>query len=278
MVNPSPPFHNNRKAGHEGKAGSGEEGRKKRTQQGNTMVFGVTCVLAELRAHYPEHQRQEEEEKEEDERRDHTPHTHRHSTTHNTMRQDKTCTVITRCHHNTHTTEMRTTTRMVLGNTMKGPRGNASRGQHNDTPLPPFNKTTMRTRRGTPMTDGRVSAIAPAPPSIRRPSSQHAPPSTTAPPTTTARRGRRGCPTPRTAQTRAHHPHTTHPARNSARHDSSTRQHCNGMSKARAAPLHRAGQQQHTPPPFHTPRKVNTIHSSTHLLLLIRVHTTNEQQ
>ena len=90
MVNPSPPFHNNRKAGHEGKAGSGEEGRKKRTQQGNTMVFGVTCVLAELRAHYPEHQRQEEEEKEENERRDHTP-SHPppfHNPQHNATRQD----------------------------------------------------------------------------------------------------------------------------------------------------------------------------------------------
>lgn len=44
----------------------------------------------------------------------------------------------------------------------------------------------------------------------------------------------RGCPTTRTPQTHTRHPHTTHPTRNSARHDSSTRQHCNGMSRARA--------------------------------------------
>ena len=76
----------------------------------------------------------------------------------------------------------------------------------------------------------------------------------------------RGYPTTRTPQTHTHHPHTTHPAMNSARHDSSTRQHHSGMSRARATPLHRAGQQQHTPPPFHTPRRMDTIHSSTHPL------------
>lgn len=72
------------------------------------------------------------------------------------------------------------------------------------------------------------------------------PPSAMAPPSTTTRgRADRGYPTTRTAQTHAHHPHTTHLARNSARHDSSTRQHCNGTSRARAAPPHWAGQ-QHT--------------------------------
>lgn len=76
----------------------------------------------------------------------------------------------------------------------------------------------------------------------------------------------RGYPTTRTTQTHTHHPHTTHPAKNSARHDSSTRQHCSEMSRARAAPLHWTGQQQHTPPPFHTPRRMDTIHSSTHPL------------
>ena len=74
----------------------------------------------------------------------------------------------------------------------------------------------------------------------------------------------RGYPTTRTAQTHTHHPHATHLARNSARHDSSTRQHCSGMSRARVTPLHWAGQQQHTPPPFHTPKRMDTIHSPTH--------------
>ena len=70
--------------------------------------------------------------------------------------------------------------------------------------------------------------------------------------------------------------HHTHDKEQYA-HDSSTRQHCSGMSRARAVPPHWAGQQQHTPPPFHTPRRMDTIHSSTHLLSLIHVHTTNER-
>lgn len=77
----------------------------------------------------------------------------------------------------------------------------------------------------------------------------------------------RGYPTTRTAQTRTPTHTPQHLARNSARHDSSIRQHCNGMSRARATPLHWAGQQQHTPPPFHTPRRMDTIHSSTHPLI-----------
>ena len=81
-----------------------------------------------------------------------------------------------------------------------------------------------------------------------------------------------------TTDTHPHPHHTTHPEKNNARHDSSTRQHCNGMSRARATPPHRAGQQQHTPPPFHTPRRMDTIHSSTHLLSLTHVHTTDDQR
>ena len=89
---------------------------------------------------------------------------------------------------------------------------------------------------------------------------------------------RRGYPTTRTAQTYTHHPHATRLAVNSARHDSSTRQHCSGMSGARATSLHRAGQQQHTSPPFHTPRRMDTIHSSTRLLSLVHVHTVSDQR
>lgn len=83
----------------------------------------------------------------------------------------------------------------------------------------------------------------------------------------------RGYPTTRTAQTHTHHPHTTHPAGNSARRDSSTRQHCDRVSRALATPLHWAGQQQHTPPPFHTPRRMDTIHSPTHSTLTLFVFT-----
>lgn len=83
-----------------------------------------------------------------------------------------------------------------------------------------------------------------------------------------------------TNNTDTHSPptHHTHLAKNSTQHDSSTLQHCSGMSRARATPLHWAGQPQHTPPPFHTPRMMDAIHSSTHLLSLIHVHTVNEQR
>lgn len=104
------------------------------------------------------------------------------------------------------------------------------------------------------------------------------PPSMMAPPSTTTRGEQTEDTPPHEHHRHTHHPHTTHPAENSARHDSSTRQHCNGMSRARATPLHWAGQQQHTPPTFHTPRRMDTIHSSTHLLSLIHVHTTNDQR
>lgn len=111
---------------------------------------------------------------------------------------------------------------------------------------------------GTPTFDGESITLPPFP--------HHAtPPSTTAP--HHPRRGGNGQRIPHHTNTTDTHspptPHPTHLAMNSTRHDSSTRQHCSGMSRARATPPHRAGRQQHTPPPFHTPRRVDTIHSST---------------
>ena len=92
------------------------------------------------------------------------------------------------------------------------------------------------------------------------------PPSTTAPPTIRDEGGAdRGYPTTRTPQTRTHHPHATRLASNSARHDSSTRQHCNGMSRARVTSLHWPGQRQHTTAIPHTEEDGHhpPIHSST---------------
>lgn len=105
------------------------------------------------------------------------------------------------------------------------------------------------------------------------------PPSTTAPPPTTTR-GEQTEDTP----PHEHHRHThrtrtpQHLARNTVRHDSSTRQHCSGMSRARVTPLYWAGQQQYTPPPFHIPRRMDTIHSSTHHSHTVHVHTTDDQR
>ena len=65
----------------------GEE-RRREHNKGTQWCSGITCVLAELRAHYPEHQHKEEEEEEDKQRELHTP---RHSTTHNTAQQDMHC-------------------------------------------------------------------------------------------------------------------------------------------------------------------------------------------
>lgn len=99
-----------------------------------------------------------------------------------------------------------------------------------------------------------------------------------APPTTTTRgREDRGYPTTRTPRTHTHHPHTTHPAENSTRHDSSTRQHCSGMSGGtshttalgRTTAAHTTAI-PHTEEDGHHP----LIHSS---LSLVHVHTTDDQ-
>lgn len=164
-------------------------------------------------------------------------------------------------------------------------RTQSEHGQHSTHHTPPFNGTTTQTGGGHRTQDGGRHHLT-GRPATQPPFTHHAthhplchPPSTMAPPTTTTR-GEQTEDTP----PHEHHRHTltTHTPHtrqwNSARHDGSTRQHCGGMSRARAALPHRAGQQQYTPPPFHTPRRMDTIHSSTHLLSLIHVHTTNEQQ
>nr|DAO84562.1 MAG TPA: hypothetical protein [Caudoviricetes sp.] len=78
MVKHTPPFHNKRKA-------DGEKEEKKRTKnktrhtRGTQWCSGTTCVLAELRAHYPEHHNKEKERKRIEAN---THHTHRHSAQH----------------------------------------------------------------------------------------------------------------------------------------------------------------------------------------------------
>lgn len=144
--------------------------------------------------------------------------------------------------------------------TMQGARPNPNTGATPTTPA--IQRDHHTNRRGTPTADGGRTLTFEGEPVTPPPFTHHAthhplryPPFHDGP-THHSRRGGvdRGYPTTRTAQTRTHHPHTTHLARNSARHDSSTRQHCSGMSRARAAPPHWTGQQQHTPPSFHTPR------------------------
>ena len=137
---------------------------------------------------------------------------------------------------------------------------------------------TPTRRRGTPTFDGESVTLPPLLSPCHPPSAT--PPALSRWPHPPPRRGGSGQRIPHhtnSADTRTLTRTPQHLAKNSARHDSSTRQRCSGMSRARAAPLHWAGQQQRTPPPFRTPRRMDTIHSSTHLLSLIHVHTTNER-
>lgn len=161
--------------------------------------------------------------------------------------------------------------------TMQGARPDPNTGTTHNPPPPPFNRTATQTERGTPHT--RRGGPTTQPPFLHHATHHHngTPPSTMAPPSTTAR-GERTEDTPPREQ-RRHAPATRtpqHPAGNSAQHDSSTDEYCSGMSRTRVAPLHWAGQQQYTPPPFHAPSRMDTTHSSIHLL--IHVHTTDDQR
>lgn len=95
-----------RKAGHE------EERREEKTSnKGTQWCSGITCVLAWLRAHYPEHQHKEEEEEEEEER-DRTRETS-DETTHPSHHRPSTMTQP--CHKDTTPTNNAVTTNTVKG-------------------------------------------------------------------------------------------------------------------------------------------------------------------
>lgn len=164
------------------------------------------------------------------------------------------------------------------GNTMKRTGTTQTRGQHNITPSPPFNRTTTQTEGGHHTQDGETSNTADLhspyhPPSAmppHHPRWPHPPP-------------RRGGERTEDTPPHEHHRHTptTHTphTRQGAVHDMTAVLASTAMGRVGHEPHHCTGQDSSsTPPPFHTPRRMDTIHSPTHLLLLIRVHTLNEQQ
>ena len=75
----------------------------------------------------------------------------------------------------------------------------------------------------------------------------------------------RGYPTTQTPQTHTHTPHT----RQGTVHDMTAILASTAMGRAGHEPHHRTGQDSNStpPPPFHTPRRMDTIHSSTHPLI-----------
>ena len=336
MVNPHRHSTITGKVRHEERREKRREDKTKQTTSETQWCSGITCVLAELRAHYPEHQHKERQRRKKEEDK---------------TRQDKTCTVITTrryahtahtafppntdchryspitqpCHKDTrlkqqycdneHKIEEQSRTERSPATALPHPQqtrqhkteeereryeGNGQcegeghnakcqtqsehgTTQHTHTPAIQQDhhankRGTPTHRRETPTFDGEASSTTALQSPCHPPPQRH--PTVHDGHTLHHDEGgaHRGYPTTRTPQTHTHHPHTTHLARNTVRHDSSTRQHCSGMSRARAAPLHWAGQQQYTPSPFRTPRRMDTIHSSIRLLQLIRVHTLNDQQ
>ena len=110
MVTPPTAIPNDRKAEQQRKARS-EEKKKKQNKQGTQWCSGITCVLAGLRAHYPEHQHKKKkeerrgearrsEEKKTEKTSDETTHTftHRLSTRSNHHRYS---TMTQPCHKDT---------------------------------------------------------------------------------------------------------------------------------------------------------------------------------
>nr|DAY28449.1 MAG TPA: hypothetical protein [Caudoviricetes sp.] len=68
MVNHPAAIPTKGKTGHEERRGAQERRREDETTRETQWCSGITCVLAKLRAHYPEHQHEEEEEEEEEAR------------------------------------------------------------------------------------------------------------------------------------------------------------------------------------------------------------------
>lgn len=119
--------------------------------------------------------------------------------------------------------------------------------------------------RGTPHTDGRVNTTEPALHSPCHPTSSCHPTIRDSHPLYHDEGGvTEGYPTTRTLQRHTHHPHTTHPAMDNARHDSSTLTVCTGIGGTRAA---RTGQcwlaAAHTHRHSTHRGETDTIHSST---------------
>jgi hypothetical protein len=137
---------------------------------------------------------------------------------------------------------------------MKG-KTQSEHGTPQHTPPPPFNRTTTQTEggrqhrtRGTPTRRREGQHHSTRPSMLCHPPPQCRPPIHDSP-THHHDQGRadEGYPITRTAQTDTHPHCTTHPARNSTRHDAVLTAHRGGGVRAGPHTPDSAGQQQHTP-------------------------------
>ena len=144
MVNPPPPFHNNKKDGARRKTGSREKRGAENTTKEKQWCSGITCVLAQLRAHYPEHHQQERWRRKRRRRRRQTkrPHSHRYFDPHTNHHRYSTMTQP--CHKNT------TLNQQCRDREHKRWEGEGESGtQFLHRTSPPTTNTTTQDRRGT---------------------------------------------------------------------------------------------------------------------------------
>ena len=299
MVNHTPPFQTRGKTGEE-RRGAGRREQTTIGRKETQWCSGITCVLAELRAHYPEHQHEEEEE-EEDERQDHThPSHHRYSTmtqpcrkTHTPNQQycdsehaegageesSRTQLAPTRNTPPPFTTRTTTpppsATRNTRGSRTAQGAEPIDTGHHNthhsrhSTPPPSEPEGDANTRTG--------GSVQHRPPFTRNatPPRHATPPSTTPRPPPRMGGGRTEDAPPHEQHGHAHHHAPQGRARNSARHDRSSSEYRTGTGGARGAPLDRADQ-QHAPPPFNGVHEEDGYHPLIHSHA-VHVRTTNER-
>lgn len=226
-------------------------------------------MLAELRAHYPEHHNKRGREGGRRDNEDNAPpHSNHHRYSTMTQPCHKDTTLNQQCCDSEHN-EGRHNARESMA--MQGARPNPNTGHHNNTPLPPFNRTTTQTGGGHPHTDGRVSTTAPALQRHATPPRHATHHPTIAPPTTTTR-GELTEDTPLHEQYR--HALTTH----TPQHTATRQQHdmtavLAAVRWTRRGTGHSTGPSRTTapPPPFNGVHEEDGYHP--HCL----VHTTNER-
>ena len=204
------------------------------------MVFGDNCVLAELRAHYPEH-RHNRRQRQDKTRQDKTTRPHatrrRHSTITQHYHKD---TTLNQQRRDSKHTERQSDAKGAAQHKVPDPpqtRGITARPPRHSTqpPSEQQGETPTRRRGHQRQTGGSPSHSRP---SITQPPHPATPPHHPQCPHPPPRRGGGAQRIPHHTKTTDRHtpPHTTHPAENSTRHNRSTHQHCSGMSRARGTP------------------------------------------
>ena len=194
MVNHPPPFQQKKKSGGQRKTRREEKDKTNKEKRKTQWCSGITCVLAGLRAHYPEHQHREEEKRKRKRKRTllsppshtalppntnhhryptmtqpchkNTPLNQQHCDNKHTRGQGKKVTrhssrkahhpAIHNTHHHTspHTTHNTRGSKTMQGEARQHSADPIQDGTPQHTPLPPFNRATGKRQGGYHHTDG----------------------------------------------------------------------------------------------------------------------------